>query len=241
MWRFLGIIFLVSFSFLSCSNGAEVEDFASQPEIEDENGQDYETLKDIILEKGAKVSWTGELEGDRLIADVHRDVDHVSSDVGLSPIVVNVAGGENDDVYPELIGFGSLDTRGLAGELRTFIEDFCKSFAENVYSGPEKFFDSKYLFNFVFFRQDLELDWVKNFGEEFPQAVFNRVEKDSQGDSAYVPVLFTSWRLGAPISSGEILQQPVRFYCNQGYVDFVLYVRLDNKKIYQISRGVFGR
>ena len=225
------------------------------------------TLKNIIQGKESNVSWTGELEGDRLYFDVYRDADHVSYEVPLTPAVVNVAGGQGKGIYPQLIGFGSLDISGMPDDIKVFVNDFAKAFSKNIFNGPEIFFDSKYFFNYVFFRNDFVQDWKKFFGVDFPISNDNIDGNSGNGRSSGNDVndgndgkadsdikecnIFTKWVIGQPVMTTEILQQPIRFYCNpecfkkdicnQAYVDFVLHIRLDNKKIYQISRGVFGR
>ena len=171
MWRFLGFLFIVSISFFSCSNAADLQETAAQE-------GEMKTLKNIISGNESNISWTGELEGDRLYFDVYRDAEYVSSEVALTPTVVNVAGGLGKAVYPELQGFGSLDTSSMPYDIKVLVNDFAKALSANVYEGPEKFFDEKYIFNYVFFRRDMINDWKKFFGVDFPQALSLEVYND---------------------------------------------------------------
>ena len=208
-------VILTSLFLVSCSNVANGEI----------NVIEEKTLKEIIDAKDTKITWAKELEEGRLTADISNDGQKISSGIALTPEVEAVVYDDSEPVYPELPGFGSLDTRAVTGNLKNIISNFCSSLSRNLYNGPQSYFDDHFIFNYVFFKLDLADEWKNRFGVEFPQ-------KD---DGKWHPSLFSHWTLGKPLLTGEIMEQPVRFYCKRGFLDVTLYVRLDNNKIYQIT------
>lgn len=197
-----------------------------------------ETLKDEISKREQKMSWTNELEGSRLSDDIkfaeNKATLNVENDT-LALAVLNV----NAAVYPEFENFGSLDASSLNRDVYSQIEGFCLAVSENIYDGPEAFFDSQYLFNYVFFREELKDGWQKNFKKDFPHLIdYNREEGEKKSDEneetgepqkkVQEEKLFTKQVLGKPFENEEIIEIPIRFYCKYGSIDVTLY--LDAKK-----------
>ena len=54
------------------------------------------------------------------------------------------------------------------------------SISNNIYNGPETYFDSNYLYNYVFFREDLKEGWQKFFHKDFPHIVDYKEKDDLQ-------------------------------------------------------------
>lgn len=229
------IVYLILLSVLlfSCSNVSEVS------QIVDKEA----TLKEIIVTKESDISWTKALEEDRLIQTIYSDK-NVSGQISLTPEVVAITSGNEKPIYPELKGFTSLDTSTISSYLLSFINDFCKSVSDNIYNGPQSYFDSNFIFNYVFFKNDLIHSWKNRFDEDFPvqdPSLVNENEskKGKETIEKKQKPLFEKWILGRPFIGDEIMEQPVRFYCQQGFVDVTLYINLGNNKIYQILEGPY--
>ena len=92
-------------------------------------------------------------------------------------------------VYPEMENFGSLDIRNLKQSLKETVDNFSKSLSSNIYSGPETFFDEKYRFNYIFFKNDFISQWKKYFNQDFPYTEKNDKEivaiRQTQSTSQY--------------------------------------------------------
>ena len=150
----------ILFSLFSCSNAAEVKVVTEVPE----------TLKSVVADKEFNVTWTNELEGDRLTENIYSDSEYISDYFYLSPDNVIISHKNEEPIYPELKGFGSLDTRNIPSSINYIITSFCDALSKDLLKGPEQYFDSNYYFNFVFFKTDLLNSWEKIFLEPYPIA-----------------------------------------------------------------------
>lgn len=231
------VLFLFTFSIFlfSCSNvveGRNIHDSTEDVFFNNLN-KNSETLKDVIEKKESSMSWTKELEGDILQEDIYIDAERISSNVYLTPEVISVVYCNNNPIYPEIPGFGSLDTTLLQDSVRNVINEFAESINENIYTIPISVIHPDFIFNYVFFRNDLIENWELKFGEKFPY-------DNNEDKSKIKPItLFTKWIIGRPFTTGEIEKVPVRFYCQQGFLDVTLYILLENNKIYQITEGPY--
>lgn len=259
---------------------------------------DNETVRNVIKQKESEISWTKELEPDRLLEDYSSDNLVNDELISFTPDVAKILKNYNKKQYPELIDFGKLDTSSLPYSVLEKINNFCEAVSLDIYSGPESFFNSSYKFNYVFFKNDFINDWEKNFEVEFPfsfeveQELKEKKQKNDQINSKIKNIeeklqkyqewkeskknldeqtdefsidtligmeepietaddiielkkelveieefhLFNKWLIGEPFIGDEIIEMPVRYYCNQGTVDITLY--LNQKKqnsIYQIT------
>ena len=71
----------------------------------------------------------------------------------------------------------------------------------------------------MFFKNDLEAGWNENFKCDIPS------------DS-----LFSKWIFGQPFYGADILQIPVRFFCQNGIIDVIIYLNPNaNNEFYQIT------
>ena len=243
MKSLLSILFtsILVLTFISCSNVADVEVVTEAPS----------TLKSVVLDKEFDVTWTNELEGERLSENIYSDSEHISDYYYLSPENVIVSHKDEEPIYPELIGFGSLDTRNIPSSIKYIITSFCDSLTKDLSHGAEQYFDSNYYFNYVFFKSDLISRWKSIFNEEYPLSEKlkedeNNVseasndEKEVEEEKKDDFILFNKYILGKPFVADNIIQQPVRFYRNKKKLDLLIYINIDNNKIFQIVEGPYA-
>ena len=156
----------------------------------------------------------------------------LGADVQFTRDIFKISKSNQQPVYPDLTDFGSLDTRSLRPAVKEKLNNFCKSFSQIEHSGADSYFSRKYIFNYVFFKNDLENGWKNNFGIEYPQkaAESDKIEKSEE------TALFTKWIIGEPFISSEIMQIPVRFYATCGIIDITVYLNSSgNNEFYQIT------
>lgn len=242
---FFPVIFFISllFCFISCK-------VASKTELSYTN---VETIKKEIAEMDKTLTWNKEIEPQRLVLNNDWFKDTVNQQIEKNIELLKIVN-TNVNVYPEFENFGSLNDSLVDVNLYNTIENIFVSISNNIYNGPETFFDSQYLYNYVFFREDLKEGWKKNFNKDFPH-VFDYKDSDDEikkNTDFNVPTseenntkddcenkqsiqseekkiiqkekLFLKWIIGEPFSSEEIIQIPVRLYCKYGTIDVTLYL-----------------
>ena len=242
---FFPVIFHISllFCFISCK-------VASKTELSYTN---VETIKEEIAEIDKTLTWNKEIEPQRLVLNNDWFKDTVNQQIEKNIELLKIVN-TNVNVYPEFENFGSLNDSLVDVNLYNTIENIFVSISNNIYNGPETFFDSQYLYNYVFFREDLKEGWKKNFNTDFPH-IFDYKDSDDEikkNTDFNVPTseenntkddfenkqsiqseekkiiqkekLFSKWIIGEPFSSEEIIQIPVRLYCKYGTIDVTLYL-----------------
>lgn len=242
---FFPVIFYISllFCFISCK-------VASKTELSYTN---VETIKEEIAEMDKTLTWNKEIEPQRLVLNNDWFKDTVNQQIEKNIELLKIVN-TNVNVYPEFENFGSLNDSLVDVNLYNTIENIFVSISNNIYNGPETFFDSQYLYNYVFFRKDLKEGWKKNFNNDFPH-IFDYKDSDHEikkNTDFNVPTseekntkddfenkqsiqseekkiiqkekLFSKWIIGEPFSSEEIIQIPVRLYCKYGTIDVTLYL-----------------
>ena len=242
---FFPVIFYISllFCFISCK-------VASKTELSYTN---VETIKEEIVEMDKTLTWNKEIEPQRLVLNNDWFKDTVNQQIEKNIELLKIVN-TNVNVYPEFENFGSLNDSLVDVNLYNTIENIFVSISNNIYNGPETFFDSNYLYNYVFFREDLKEGWKKNFNTDFPH-IFDYKDSDHEikkNTDFNVPTseekntkddfenkqsiqseekkiiqkekLFSKWIIGEPFSSEEIIQIPVRLYCKYGTIDVTLYL-----------------
>lgn len=196
-------------SFFSCSHSKELA----------EDSSELFTIKSLVSDIENDTVWSLELEGDRLTKAVKEDVPYIPEGHTLTTENVKLSASIKPPLYPAFKDFASLDISSLeykhlesAAALSSYLADWEQ---EKLFSS----FPSNYRFNYIFFADELKKDWKDNFDQAFPESK-----------------PFDRWILGQAALLDNLIQIPVRFYCNPGYVDVTLYISPDkDKTIYNIK------
>ena len=178
------------------------------------------TIKQSVKAKEQEITWTNEIEGERLTKTINRGAMNLGSEVQYTKELYKINQNNNKTVYPSLESFGSLDTRDLRLSAKEKINNFCTALASEKQSGADAFFSKKYIFNYVFFINDLEAGWKKNFNTDISNETYP----------------FTKWIYGEPFNGADIMQIPVRFYADCGTIDMTVFLNSSgNNEFYQIT------
>ena len=197
-------------SAISCSNSQESKLVYTESD----------TIKKSVKEKEQDITWTLELEGERLSQTINRNSMVLGADVPYNKEIFKINKKNHQPVYPSISNFGSLDTSNMRISIKEKVTQFCQAFTTENHNGADSYFERKYIFNYVFFLNDFEAGWKKNFGDEIPDA----------------DKLFTKWIFGEPFNGNEIIQIPVRFYADCGTIDMTVFLQANgNNGIYQIT------
>ena len=214
---------LAAVSIISCKNTSETKLAYTESD----------TIKKSVKEKEHGITWTQELEAERLSEPISRSSMELGFDVLYSKDLFKISKQKQKAVYPELSDFGSLDTRNLRPSVKEKLNNFCTSLSSENHSGADAFFSRKYIFNYVFFVNDLEKGWKTNFGTDYPKNT--AVEQTEQTNSDEFTT-FIKWTFGEPFVGSEIIQIPVRFYATCGIIDVTVFLNSNgNNEIYQIT------
>ena len=206
---FLTLAFVMLFVF-SCKNTSETK------LVYTENN----TIKQEVKNKEDNITWTFELEENRLSQTITRDSIELGLEVPYGKELYKLKSFMQKPVYPSIEEFGSLDTSNLKLSVKEKVTNFITAFTSEEHSGADAFFNKKYIFNYVFFLNDFESGWKKNFSKTIPDA----------------PGLFTKWVFGQPFNGADIIQIPVRFYTSCGTIDMTMFINSTGKNdFYQIT------
>lgn len=209
--RIILIVFLTTL-LLSCKN---------QTESKILNSQDN-TIKNAVMQRENEITWSKEV--DSYLLDESIKAKKLSDDVVNSVELMKVMPDFQKAIYPEFENFGKLDISSLNSMEKENIKNLCSEIAKGTDTRIEQFFNRQYIFNYVFFQEELKNDWKTYFGCDFPSEI-----KDDEK-------LFDKWLYGEPFLGEEIIQIPVRFYCIHGTVDVTLYLnKARENSIYQIT------
>lgn len=219
MKKSIFLFFITLFFTVSCSNSHN-----SKLSYTDEN-----TIKHIIKEKELNALWTDELEKNRLSNKNVFSDKIISKSVNLELDVLKVIDYQAR-IYPEFADFGSLDNSKLSSEIVLKINSLCESISKDINNIDAIFFNSKYYFSYFLFKNDLLNGWEQNFNEKFPVSETENVE------------IFNKWYIGEPFISNSVVQVPVRFFTDKGFVDINIFMsEIDDFKIYQINLLKWGK
>ena len=200
------LIFL--FAFISCKNNSESK------LVYTENN----TIKQNVKEKEEEVTWTNEIEGERLTQRINRGSIEIGSEVPYNKEIYKLFKVSPVPVYPSYSDFGSLDTSNLKISTKDKLNSFCTALSSGN-NNADAFFNKKYVFNYVFLMDDLGRGWEKHFNTKLPE--------DKK--------LFSKWLFGEPFYGADIIQIPVRFYADYGIIDMTVFLSASgNNEIYQI-------
>ncbi len=217
------IIFTLSI-LISCNNSSE------NKLVYIEN----DTIKDVVKNKEQNITWTFEIEPERLSKDISKNVWETGENIPYTPDFLRLYKTFQKPVFPELNDFGSLDTSSLKGKTKERLNNFCTKLSESYAADAASYFSGKYLFSYVFFRKELEDGWKNNFKNDFP--IIEKTSDKEEEEKKEIKPIFEKWIFGEPFNSSEILQVPVRFYCNYGTIDVTIYMNPNgNNEFYQIT------
>lgn len=192
-----------------------------------------DTIKQSVKEREQGITWTQELEKDRLSEHINRSSMELGSEVIYNKDLYKISKKNRQPLYPEFSDFGSLDTRNIRPSIKDKLNNFCKNLSSENHSGAEASFSRKYLFNYVFFVKDLEEGWKVHFEEDYPTPSKETKQKEDEEASFE---LFTKWTFGEPFVGSEIMQIPVRFYSTCGIIDVTVFLNSSgNNEFYQIT------
>ena len=177
-----------------------------------------ETLRYSIIQKEGSVNWTKAMEENRLLEkiDTYEGIDKT---VRLSMDVFKAYRNPKDPVYPYIENFGNLDITNLSTIYKQQIRYLFQVLNTDLNNLPENLINNKYLFNYIFFKNDLLSEWKSNYNLDYPSTN-----------------AFTKYLIGEPFISKELVQIPVRLYHDKGIVDICVYIIPDeNSLISQIE------
>ena len=205
---FISTVFFFLFSF-SCSNSRDLT----------EDSSDLYTIKSLVADIENETVWSVELEGERLVRPVKEEVSYIPEGHTLTTENVKLSASLKPPVYPTFKDFGSLDISSLEYKYLESAQAFASYLAEWDQEKLYACFPSNYRFNYIFFADELKKGWKDNFKLSFPESA-----------------VFSRWILGQAAVLDNLIQFPVRFYCNPGYVDVTLYMSPDKEKtLYNIK------
>lgn len=209
----LFILFLIIF-LVSCKNNSENKIIISEED----------TIKRMVLNKESSVTWSKELEPDKLSQPIKIKNLPISKEVEYNIDILKVLNNYQNPIYPEFENFGSLDSSNLSLSLKEKINNFCEKLSKGSFQEIKVAFHSDYIFNYVFFTNDFKKYCKENLKIDNPEELQEN------------ETIFTKWIIGEPFIGKEILQLPVRFYCNEGTLDITLYMNIQKEYlIYQIT------
>lgn len=204
---FLFSLLIFLFGFNSCKNNSESK------LVYTENN----TIKQNVKEKETEVTWTNEIEGERLSQRINRGAIEIGSEVPYNKEIYKLFKVSPVPVYPSYSDFGSLDTSNLKISTKEKLNSFCTALSS--VNNADAFFNKKYIFNYVFLMDDLGRGWEKHFNTKLPEG----------------KKLFSKWLFGEPFYGADIIQIPVRFYSDYGIIDMTVFLSASgNNEIYQI-------
>ena len=214
--RVIGLTLLSVLYFASCSSDA----------AETINAADLDTIKRTVSKIEDETVWSVELEKDRLSQNITANPELFAQGINLTKENSRILKMYTPAVYPSFTDFGSLDVSKTEYKFITSAEEICSYISSNDQENLFSCFSSNYRFNYVFFVQELKRNWKENMGTDFPEP----------------DVLFERFILGETFCTENLVQIPVRFYCNKGFLDVTLYMSaVQEKSVYNIKIVRWGK
>lgn len=175
------------------------------------------SLQNQVKNKDKNSFWTEELEGDILTKDISAS-QYMSNNVQVTMELINILQNLKPKQYPQLEQMGSLDLSEVDEKLIRLIKNASNSIKTNPAKGLDSLFSKEYVFNYVLFFDDLKNQWKTRFNTKIPEKK-----------------LFTKYYIFKPEESFDLIQVPVRFINNNGFVDIKLVIG-NNEKTYSIKQ-----
>ncbi len=198
--------------------------------------EEYTPLSKKVTELKKAANWSYEIENDRLSKKI-KSFEAISNNVSLGPasLVALEGGRQMTGIFPELVGFTSLDTSNIHGEILDTINAFCKEMVDFSNASPgtgaddkkaesEKKDDEK-----KGVKDSSKIDALWSRGTLYSLALFLADSEDAGKFKSYI--------IGKPFVGDELVEVPVRWTCR----DKILYTKIypvednNNWKIQQIE------
>ena len=164
-------------------------------EIEEEI--EVKTIKNYVSDIENQTVWSVELEKDRLSQKLENASEFISDGKSLTKDNAKILKNFKSALYPSFSEFGSLDISNVEQKYLDFANKICASVVEMNKETLYSYFPVNYRYNCIFF--------------------LNQMAKDPD-------LIFQRYIIGEPFKNENLIQFPVRFYCNMGYVDVTLYL-----------------
>ena len=216
------VSFLLIFLFFACSNSQNSGESSSNA------GTGYDnTLRRQFHGRFDSIAWTSELEPN-LLADRKSSDSSLFSSKSLNTVAAAsvISLPEEAAIYPDRVGLGTMDIRGMPADLTSMIFDFCSqlvSLSQQNNGVQAENLDEAYA----------ELASLMASGRGYMVSVYMQ-------DTATYPAA-SEFYLGTPFVAKEQYEVPVLFVSSQGSWIVVLYAALQEEawKIEQIRYGDF--
>lgn len=177
---------------------------------------DTESIKSKIVLKDKNSFWTEPLEEEILQKDITK-VQDISDNIQPSVEAINSLSHYKNELYPYIKDLGSLDNTLIDKELDYFLTSFCNNLIKGNFTDLASFFDDDYLFNLIFFEQDIKSSY---------KTILNTKYKEK---SPFITFLVCS-----PLDNFDLIEVPIRLKNTYGFIDIKLFIG-NNKKKYLIK------
>jgi len=198
--------------------------------------QEVDTLRNYVQNKEIGVLWTKEMDENALNSNI-RSFKEINTNASFNIDGIKALRKWSKPVYPSLKGFTSLDISSIDEGTLTAAISFYDAVNDNKKEIIDTFFDSSYIFNYVFFMEDLKSAWKNCTDSDYPE--FDSTEEK----------LFSNCYVGSAFFSEEYYQIPMRFVSLEDekkktgfYIDIVLFIKNDSDhKIANVEVTEWGK
>lgn len=179
------------------------------------------TIRNQVLLKEKNIYWTEELESEILQKEISVN-QYLSSSVPVSIPLLNSVKNLKKRVLPQIEEIGSLDLESMDNQLVTFTKNLCSYIKNDNKIKIKASFDSNYVFNYVFFEEQLDNILSKEFNLKKGKSTFSK------------------YNIGLALDSFDLKEVPVRFYNEEGFIDLKLFIS-DNEKTINVKQIEISR
>lgn len=185
--------------------------------------QDSEYLQSTIQNKNSNVLWTEEIEKQILTKNIS-DFDSINKNVNKSIELFNIIS-TSELVYPFIENFSSLDDSNYSKELYSFIETLIHYIIDFDYESLSKIYSKDYFFNFIFFKNDLDLLFQESF----------KIENTDNS------LAIIDYYIGSPVENSDFQYIPIRFLLKNHFFDLGVYIKKNTDYyVYDIDIITYG-
>ncbi|MDD5929896.1 MAG: hypothetical protein PUC37_08845 [Spirochaetales bacterium] len=185
-----------------------------------------QSIKNEVILYNELNTWNASSEENRLNENILYNENIAKRNVALTPENVKILSNYKEPVYPVIKGYFSLDTSLMESQAILNLNNFLNDFSSHMFLSSQSYFDNSYVFNLVFFIEDLKQNWNKKFNVEFPER-----EKS----------IFTNWYIGKGEYSENVIKVPLRLFCAEGFLDITAFINYSkNYRIFLIEIDDWG-